>query len=268
MREGWERVKNSKSSTETGKASWPFIHLDTHLLIFFLQSMPINIWFSFSFSPASALDIVGLETIIGFTLGALVMAPKCTIPIRPHPITPTLTSLSSTAIFKADLLATVPKEGANPSTEEPARAYKRAITDSFILIDVQKLLEQDIDCWLMDGDEWMNLQWPKCRYAWRRLDSDQMQIIIVSSFLSWWWMHVDATWKTSVCGAPMFVKGFKVCVFPAAKSGLTSVISRWIEFFYREILSVIFITVDIVPLVKWVNRAVNRWTNVTWPYVD
>ena len=203
-----------------------------------------------------------------FYIRGLGNGTPCTIPIRPHPITPTLTSLSSTAIFKADLLATVPKEGANPSTEEPARAYKRAITDSFILIDVQKLLEQDIDCWLMDGDEWMNLQWPKCRYAWRRLDSDQMQIIIVSSFLSWWWMHVDATWKTSVCGAPMFVKGFKVCVFPAAKSGLTSVISRWIEFFYREILSVIFITVDIVPLVKWVNRAVNRWTNVTWPYVD
>ena len=45
--------------------------------------------------PFSAFETVGFETITALTLGAFVMAPKCTIPIRPHPITPTLTSLGS-----------------------------------------------------------------------------------------------------------------------------------------------------------------------------
>jgi hypothetical protein len=59
------------------------------------------------YSPASALDTVGLETMTGTTPGALVMASKCTKPIRPIPITPTLITLAasftSTFIDKADL---------------------------------------------------------------------------------------------------------------------------------------------------------------------
>mmetsp|Transcript_16645 Transcript_16645/g.31527 ORF Transcript_16645/g.31527 Transcript_16645/m.31527 type:complete len:245 (-) Transcript_16645:186-920(-) len=59
----------------------------------------------------SALDTVGLETITGLTFGALVMAPRCTIPIRPQPITPTLISfdlsLSTGVIFKAVCLTYV-----------------------------------------------------------------------------------------------------------------------------------------------------------------
>ena len=42
--------------------------------------------------PATALEMVGLETMTGVTFGALVIAPRCTIPIRPQPITPTLIS--------------------------------------------------------------------------------------------------------------------------------------------------------------------------------
>jgi hypothetical protein len=37
----------------------------------------------------SALDIVGFDTTTGITPGALLIAPKWTIPIRPQPITPT-----------------------------------------------------------------------------------------------------------------------------------------------------------------------------------
>merc|ERR1719223_1125164 len=54
----------------------------------------------------SALETVGLETITGLTFGALLMAPRWTRPIRPHPITPTLISLvevfSSAAILIAE----------------------------------------------------------------------------------------------------------------------------------------------------------------------
>jgi hypothetical protein len=42
---------------------------------------------------------------MGFTLGALVMAPRWTIPIRPHPITPTL--ISFTSLFSAVILKAV-----------------------------------------------------------------------------------------------------------------------------------------------------------------
>ena len=45
--------------------------------------------------PFSALETVGLETMTGTTPGALVMALRWTIPILPHPITPTFTSLES-----------------------------------------------------------------------------------------------------------------------------------------------------------------------------
>mmetsp|Transcript_5583 Transcript_5583/g.12948 ORF Transcript_5583/g.12948 Transcript_5583/m.12948 type:complete len:278 (+) Transcript_5583:3070-3903(+) len=43
------------------------------------------------FAAFSALLTVGFETTIGTTPGALLIAPKCTMPMRPHPITPTLT---------------------------------------------------------------------------------------------------------------------------------------------------------------------------------
>lgn len=42
------------------------------------------------YSPASALDTVGFETMTGVTPGAFVIASRCTKPIRPIPITPTL----------------------------------------------------------------------------------------------------------------------------------------------------------------------------------
>ena len=53
--------------------------------------------------PASALEIVGLETMTGVTPGAFVMASKWTNPMRPIPITPTLiTSLVSTSLTVMD----------------------------------------------------------------------------------------------------------------------------------------------------------------------
>jgi hypothetical protein len=56
------------------------------------SSYPYVMWSIYS--PASALETVGLETITGVTLGAFVIAPRCTIPIRPQPMTPTLISLT------------------------------------------------------------------------------------------------------------------------------------------------------------------------------
>jgi hypothetical protein len=41
--------------------------------------------------PFSAFDIVGLDTMTGMTPGALLIAPKWTMPMRPQPMTPTLT---------------------------------------------------------------------------------------------------------------------------------------------------------------------------------
>lgn len=55
--------------------------------------------------PFSALETVGFDTMTGLTPGAFVIASKCTNPIRPIPITPTLTSSFisvSTDIDKAE----------------------------------------------------------------------------------------------------------------------------------------------------------------------
>lgn len=48
----------------------------------------------------SAFETVGFETMTGMIPGAFVIASKCTIPIRPIPITPTLT------VFAASLVST------------------------------------------------------------------------------------------------------------------------------------------------------------------
>mmetsp|Transcript_1451 Transcript_1451/g.4195 ORF Transcript_1451/g.4195 Transcript_1451/m.4195 type:complete len:280 (-) Transcript_1451:21-860(-) len=78
----------------------------------------------------SALDTVGLETMTGRTLGALVMAPRWTMPMRPQPMTPTLISLSAApepVMERADRVrkeAADDAEGAKASVEA-AHARKR-----------------------------------------------------------------------------------------------------------------------------------------------
>ena len=91
-------------------------------------------------APFSALETVGLETMTGRTLGALVMAPRWTMPMRPQPMTPTLISFSSapeSVMERADRVrkeAADEAEGAKASVEaahaRKRRAEKRIVARS------------------------------------------------------------------------------------------------------------------------------------------
>ena len=91
-------------------------------------------------APFSALETVGLETMTGRTLGALVMAPRWTMPMRPQPMTPTLISFSSapeSVMERADRVrkeAADEAEGAKASVEAAharnRRAEKRIVASS------------------------------------------------------------------------------------------------------------------------------------------
>lgn len=91
-------------------------------------------------APFSALETVGLETMTGRTLGALVMAPRWTMPMRPQPMTPTLISFSSapeSVMERADRVrkeAADEAEGAKASVEaahaRKRRAEKRIVASS------------------------------------------------------------------------------------------------------------------------------------------
>ena len=79
--------------------------------------------------PASALEMVGLETMTGVTPGALVMASKWTKPIRPIPMTPTLiislVSIDSTLMESEEARrAAVENEGAKAVVLESNAAIK------------------------------------------------------------------------------------------------------------------------------------------------
>ena len=90
--------------------------------------------------PASALEMVGLEMTRGVTPGALVMASRWTIPIRPAPMTPTLMSLASA--FSTTILGTTEarwKDVCGPikaTADREAMATSRtaAVLKTFIIV--------------------------------------------------------------------------------------------------------------------------------------
>ena len=94
--------------------------------------------------PFSALDTVGFDTMTGVTPEALVMASKCTKPIRPIPITPTFTtSLVSTFSTFMDKLVVVTDE-LELRTDQDDRGVKACEHPSTELKSVTRTNKRDM----------------------------------------------------------------------------------------------------------------------------
>jgi hypothetical protein len=80
--------------------------------------------------PFSAFDTVGFETITGMTPGAFEIASKCTKPIRPHPITPTLTTFA--ASFSLMFMDKVEPVERTPKVRKAAPFWKEKARPSWL----------------------------------------------------------------------------------------------------------------------------------------